>query len=484
MLGQRYLPDRSGKPTVGTDPEPWVNLNDPAGGAFDAGTEVPEHALKFYKTDQQFKYLLVHQETRAEDVVKLALLEFGISEMKSNYSLYKVTVKDKNVMTQRQPDGQTNLAERIGLSSRYYIKNNMATEACLPDDAQAELSKESTVHLLDLNPNAVAAQLLVEDFNIFRQIEMTEYVEKLFELATTYGHPNLTKFGELVNDEMWWVVTEIVSEQNVGKRIKLMKQFIKIAHHCYKDTQNYNSMFAITCGLNHSAVMRLKNSRQRLPPKYAKLLEELTQVIVPDRNFSRYRNLISNATPPMIPIYPMVNKDLTFIHLGNETKVDFLGKKAKDGLINFEKLRMVAKEVRGLMNMCSGQDIFRMLENRQSGEPFNVETLRVFNSGAAKEKGGILKTAGPKAKARENLNPRRMHDEAQMVRRVKAYLAQRQIIKNEEELKKLSQKCEPDPERSKQSMTTHPSTTSVASTVEKLENFRKNHHVRQTIYEF
>ena len=71
-------------------------------------------------------------------------------------------------MTQRQPDGQTNLAERIGLSSRYYIKNNMATETCLPDDAQAELSKESTVHLLDLNPNAVAAQLLVEDFNIFR----------------------------------------------------------------------------------------------------------------------------------------------------------------------------------------------------------------------------------------------------------------------------------------------------------------------------
>ena len=70
----------------------------------------------------------------------------------------------------------------------------------------------------------------------------------------------------------------------------------QIAHHCYKDTQNYNSMFAITCGLNHSAVMRLKNSRQRLPPKYTKLLEELTQVIVPDRNFSRYRNLISNAS--------------------------------------------------------------------------------------------------------------------------------------------------------------------------------------------
>ena len=42
--------------------------------------------------------------------------------------------------------------------------------------------------------------------------------------------------------------------------------------------------------------------------------------------------------PPFIPIYPMVNKDLTFTHLGNETEIE--------GLINFEKLRMLAKEVR------------------------------------------------------------------------------------------------------------------------------------------
>merc|ERR1719361_780173 len=117
-----------------------------------------------------------------------------------------------------------------------------------------------------------------------------------------------------------------------------------------------------------------------------------------------------------------------------------MGKKAKDdGLINFEKLRMVAKEVRGLMNMCSGQDIFRMMQSRQG---LDLEAMIALNPDASMKKGGILKTAGPKAKARENLNPRRMHDEAQMVRGVKAYLAQRTITKNEEELKKLSQKCE------------------------------------------
>ncbi len=57
----------------------------------------------------------------------------------------------------------------------------------------------------------------------------------------------------------------------------------------------------------------------------------------PSMNFRKYRNLLSNARPPFIPVYPMVCRDLTFIHLGNESNVE--------GLVNFEKLRMLAKEV-------------------------------------------------------------------------------------------------------------------------------------------
>jgi len=55
-----------------------------------------------------------------------------------------------------------------------------------------------------------------------------------------------------------------------------------------------------------------------------------------------------------IPFYPVVKKDLTFIHLGNDSKIE--------GLINFEKLRMIAKEVRSLTNMCSSPyDLLTML---------------------------------------------------------------------------------------------------------------------------
>ena len=41
----------------------------------------------------------------------------------------------------------------------------------------------------------------------------------------------------------------------------------------------------------------------------------------------------------------MVKKDLTFIHLGNETNVE--------DMINFEKLRMIANVIRDLASMCS-----------------------------------------------------------------------------------------------------------------------------------
>jgi len=67
--------------------------------------------------------------------------------------------------------------------------------------------------------------------NLFccRQIESTEYVDDLFELKSRYGVPMLSQFAELVNREMFWVVTEVCSEHNLVRRSKIIKQFIKIA---------------------------------------------------------------------------------------------------------------------------------------------------------------------------------------------------------------------------------------------------------------
>ena len=151
--------------------------------------ECPEHALRIYKSDQQSKYLLVHQETRAKEVVMLALQEFGITEVSSNYCLYEVTVENGSVRQKLQPDDQTNLAERIGISSRYYIKNRMSSDQLITDDVESELSKESIIHLLDLSPMEAAMQLMVEDFTTFQSIGKNFFNFSIFCFNFCFNFP-------------------------------------------------------------------------------------------------------------------------------------------------------------------------------------------------------------------------------------------------------------------------------------------------------
>ena len=280
---------------------------------------------------------------------------------------------------------------------------------------------------------------MVNDFTILRQIEQTEYVDHIFKIKSKFGTENLDEFSNLVNTETLWVVSELVREPNTTRRSKMVKHFIKISKQC-REAQNYNSMFAIVMGLNHPAVQRLKQTWERVPEKYSKFLTDLNAIMDPSRNFSRYRNMIKSESvkPPLIPVYPMVSKDLTFIDIGNKTKVD--------GLVNFEKMRLVAKEIRGLTAMCSAplrnvpDNVIAMNENEQPGKYATM-----------KRKGGV----------RSAPDARRMYQEALMVRKVKAYLenVNNNIITDEEVLHRMS--VEVEPPTSKLSMV--PSTSSLKS---------------------
>nr|CAI5855943.1 unnamed protein product [Callosobruchus analis] len=401
-------------------------------------SDYPEHVLKVYKPDQSYKYLLVHKETTAHEVVMLALQEFGISDLSNNFSLCEVSVTDTQTIKQRRlPDQLQNLAERIGLSSRYYLKTNGVTETLVPDELAPELVRESAVHFLQLNAVEVAIQLTLQDFSIFRQIEPTEYIDDLFELKSKYGTPMLDQFAALVNKEMFWVVSEVCAEHNPVRRMKIIKQFIKVARQC-KECKNFNSMFAIISGLGHGAVSRLRQSWDKLPGKYQRVFSELQQLMDPSRNMSKYRQLISaeQTQPPIIPFYPVVKKDLTFIHLGNDSKIE--------GLINFEKLRMIAKEVRSLSNMCSSPyDLLTMLE--LGGQPasnamvalnqLTTASSQYHTQGQATVKRRKKSTAAP--------NPKKMFEESQMVRRVKAYLNNLHVETDEQRLHEMSLECEP-----------------------------------------
>lgn len=64
---------------------------------------------------------------------------------------------------------------------------------------------------------------------------------------------------------------------------------------------------------------------------------------------SKYRQHLANVAmdPPVVPIYPVLRKDLIFSHEANPTYCD--------KLVNFEKLRMIARIVRSITRLSSAQ---------------------------------------------------------------------------------------------------------------------------------
>ena len=91
-------------------------------------------------------------------------------------------------------------------------------------------------------------------------------------------------------------------------------------------------------GLGNVAVTRMSQTWERLPSKSRKIFAEFEALIDPSRNHRPYRMTINKMIPPVIPFMPLTLKDMTFTHEGNKTYTD--------GLVNFEKMHMLAETIR------------------------------------------------------------------------------------------------------------------------------------------
>ncbi|XP_053422271.1 rap guanine nucleotide exchange factor 6 isoform X3 [Nycticebus coucang] len=403
---------------------------------FSNPSDIPDQVIRVFKADQQSCYIIISKDTTAKEVVCHAVHEFGLTGTSDAYSLCEVSVTPEGVIKQRRlPDQFSKLADRIQLNGRYYLKNNMETETLCSDEDAQELVKESQLSMLQLSTIEMATQLSMRDFDLFRNIEPTEYIDDLFKLDSKTGNTHLKEFEDIVNQETFWVASEILTESNQLKRMKIIKHFIKIALHC-RECKNFNSMFAIISGLNLAPVARLRGTWEKLPSKYEKHLQDLQDLFDPSRNMAKYRNILSSQSmqPPIIPLFPVVKKDMTFLHEGNDSKVD--------GLVNFEKLRMIAKEIRQVVRMTSANmDPAMMFRQRKK----RWRSLGSLSQGSTNSNMLDVQGGAHKKRARRSslLNAKKLYEDAQMARKVKQYLSSLDVETDEEKFQMMSLQWEP-----------------------------------------
>ncbi|XP_028831950.1 rap guanine nucleotide exchange factor 2 isoform X2 [Denticeps clupeoides] len=416
------------------------DLQSPQHGGDQSSTQSElDQVLRVYKSDQQSRYLMVTKDTTASEVANYAMREFGLSGSAEEYSLCEVSVTTEGVIKQRRlPDQLNKLADRIQLNARYYLKNNTETETLCSDVEAQDVLKESELCLLALSSVELANQLSAQNYLLFSSIQPVDYIMDLFKLCPKNILSNLRQFEDLINQETFWVATEVVSEPNQLRRAKVIKQLIKVAARC-RELNNYNSTFNIISGLNLAPVSRLRGTWEKLPVKYEKLLQELQGVFDPSRNMGKYRSLLSTPTntlqPPIVPLFPVIKKDLTFLHEGNESKVD--------GLVNFEKLRMIAREIRHVSQMATVYTDPTLLYRTRKKKWRSLGSLSQSSSSAMLD----MPLIGQKKRGRRGsfLSAKRLYEEELMIRRVKEYLSTRihRPQSDEETLHTLSLQCEP-----------------------------------------
>ncbi|XP_052040791.1 rap guanine nucleotide exchange factor 5 [Apodemus sylvaticus] len=328
--------------------------------------ETEEIFCHVYVTEHSYISVKAKVSSTAQEILKVVAEKLQRAE--EDLALVAITFSGEK--HEFQPNDLA-ISKSLEASGRIYVYRKDLADTLNPL-AENEESQQRSMRILGMNTWDLALELMSFDWSLFNSIHEQELIYFTFSRQGNGEHTvNLSLLLQRCNEVQLWVATEILLCSQLGKRVQLVKKFIKIAAHC-KAQQNLNSFFAIVMGLNTASVSRLSQTWEKIPGKFKKLFSELESLTDPSLNHKAYRDAFKKMKPPKIPFMPLLLKDVTFIHEGNKT---FL-----DNLVNFEKLHMIADTVRTLRHCRTNQFGSDMSPKEQQELKSYVNHLYVIDS--------------------------------------------------------------------------------------------------------
>lgn len=328
--------------------------------------ETEEIFCHVYVTEHSYISVKAKVSSTAQEILKVVAEKLQRAE--EDLALVAITFSGEK--HEFQPNDLA-ISKSLEASGRIYVYRKDLADTLNPF-AENEESQQRSMRILGMNTWDLALELMSFDWSLFNSIHEQELIYFTFSRQGSGEHTvNLSLLLQRCNEVQLWVATEILLCSQLGKRVQLVKKFIKIAAHC-KAQQNLNSFFAIVMGLNTASVSRLSQTWEKIPGKFKKLFSELESLTDPSLNHKAYRDAFKKMKPPKIPFMPLLLKDVTFIHEGNKT---FL-----DNLVNFEKLHMIADTVRTLRHCRTNQFGSDMSPKEQQELKSYVNHLYVIDS--------------------------------------------------------------------------------------------------------
>ncbi|KAI9149171.1 Ras guanine nucleotide exchange factor A [Paramyrothecium foliicola] len=203
--------------------------------------------------------------------------------------------------------------------------------------------------ILDFEPVELARQLTLRQMDIFCAILPEELLASQWMKNGGVNAPNVKAMSALSTDLSNLVTDTILQYPEIKKRAAVIKQWIKIAQHCY-ELHNYDGLLAIICILNSSTISRLLKTWDAVSQKRKDALRTLQEIVEPAQNHKALRTRLHDHVSPCLPFLGMYLTDLTFVDIGNPaTKHISLGNDTEDDgqngltVVNFDKHNRTAK---------------------------------------------------------------------------------------------------------------------------------------------
>ncbi|KAM5207567.1 RAS guanyl-releasing protein 4 isoform 3-T3 [Hipposideros larvatus] len=217
----------------------------------------------------------VHQDPQLEEVI----------------GRFWATVKQEGNSAQRSLGGSSNLLSPGGPGPP-------------PSMSSPGLGKKCKVSLLfdHLEAGELAQHLTYLEFRSFQTVT-----------GSVRGCPALEGSVGLSNSVSRWVQVMVLSRPGPTQRAQVLDKFIHVAQKLHQ-LQNFNTLMAVTGGLCHSAISRLKDSHAHLSPDSTKALLELTELLAARNNYASYRRTWAGCTGFRLPVLGVHLKDLVSLH--------------------------------------------------------------------------------------------------------------------------------------------------------------------------
>ncbi|KAJ6557299.1 ras guanine nucleotide exchange factor domain-containing protein [Mycena vulgaris] len=225
------------------------------------------------------------------------------------------------------------LIERAQKGDNSMVKIVTAPQSVPPPPVVPKSGKK--LKLLDIDPLELARQLTIMESQLYQRIRPMECLQRAREQRTE-NIDNITVVIQTSNKIALWVAESVLSKEDSRRRAAAVKHLISVADRC-RTLNNFSTMLAITAGLNTPPIRRLKRTWEQVGQRYMAQFGACEMTIDSNKNFIKYRSLMTSVIPPCVPFIGVFLSTLQFIQDGNP---DIL----QGTLVNFRK-RQKASEV-------------------------------------------------------------------------------------------------------------------------------------------